>query len=414
MKNQWPPVKAVKNHGKTRFMVDCRINGKGERKYFDTRADAKAEAATQRVKRINEGTDAFDDSALRKYGWNVARAVAFALEHLRKQEKTVPLKTAVTDFLAAKKGTGLSLRYQNDLKLRLTRFKDAHPEATTGTVTTATVNDFLRGLNLHPTTANTFRRDLNTFFAWCVDGGLCQTNPAAKATIYKAKPEPITTLSAAQLDAMLAAAEDCIRPAVVLAGFCALRQAEIARLDWRNVDLKERVVTLDAGTTKTNSRRVVTMPLAAVAWLAPLAKDKKAGPILTPGPDARAAWDLCRLAAGFGPFNTSLLRSREAQKAMTKDKLKALVPWPDNALRHTAISARMALAPEDTAKAFDIPAAASPAITGIEAVAFQAGNSPQVIKTHYLRLMKPDEARKWFAVAPPAPAKNVVPYRRTA
>jgi hypothetical protein len=64
-----------------------------------------------------------------------------------------------------------------------------------------------------------------------------------------------------------------------------------------------------------------------------------------------------------------------------KKEIEAL-EWKHNALRHTYISARVA-------ESGDVPR-----------VADEAGNSPQVIRTNYLKRMRPTAAAEWFAIAP--------------
>lgn len=67
------------------------------------------------------------------------------------------------------------------------------------------------------------------------------------------------------------------------------------------------------------------------------------------------------------------------------DPQKRLVPaveWKHNALRHSFISYRLA----------EIQNAAQ--------VALEAGNSPQMIFKHYRELVRPAEAKKWFAIVP--------------
>lgn len=331
---------------------------------------------------------------------DVARDYA---KRAQEREGGKELTAAVEECLQAKRDRGLSERYVNDLDLRLARFCEAFAGFTTTQIQSEQVSSFLKSLkedsDLHPTTLNTFLRDLRTFFKWCVTKGYCPTNPADKVDRFMAVDAPITTLAASQFARLLNAAEDSIRASLVLAGFCAIRQAEIAKLKWANVDLKQRVVTIDAAVAKTNSRRTVRIPAPAVEWLKPLAK-KKDVLITDGGPEARAAWDLARLAAGFGPFKTSLLRSRQAHEALTKKQLKALVPWPENALRHTAISARIALDPADAAVAYGIDAGAAPAVTSIDAVALEAGNSPAIIKRHYNNLFKPKDAKGWYSIKP--------------
>ncbi|MBE2179914.1 MAG: hypothetical protein IAE97_05540 [Chthoniobacterales bacterium] len=404
----WPPIKKARKNGRPCWLVDARLNGKGPRYYCETLEEAKGKAHEANITRKNEGGSAIYNAELSAYGWNVSRAIEFALDHLRKSAKAKPLADAVADFTASK--ADKSDAYKRDLKGILDALKTALPTATTASVATAEINDFLAAL--HPVTANNRRRVLAVFFNWCVMQGLRTDNPAESAAVAKVTHGTPGILTPEELAAMLEAAEDCILPAIVLGAFAGLRQAEIARCDWRNVDLAEAVVTLDAGTTKTNSRRAVRLPAAAVAWLAGVAK--KSGPVFVAGPEARAAWDLARMAAGFGPFQTSLMRVRQATAALTPKQIKALLPWPDNALRHSAISYRLALRPEAAAAAFNIAPEAVATVTGIEAVAYAAGNSPKIIRAHYDALGKPSAAAAWFRVTPAGAPRNVVPMAKAA
>jgi integrase len=308
-----------------------------------------------------------------------------------------------------------------------------------GDIKTKDINAFLRGLDRHNTTRMNYRRDLHTFFEWCAVEELIEedrVNPVARALSFDSESER-ETISPQQFERLLLAAEDIIRPAFVLGGFCAVRQAEIARLDWRDIDLKERVITISAQVAKGDTgRRTVTIPAPAIAWLTPLAK--KVGPVLPPRPprekgrgrkegkfiqtpvakryqEAREAWDMARLHAGFGPFATALAKVRNYQVELSDEERAALVPWPENCLRHSAISNRLALAkaPEAAAKAFGVKPDQAAAFVSMEAVAEDAGNSRTTIKQHYDALSKPNTARKWFAIMPPKDGK-VIPYPRAA
>jgi hypothetical protein len=68
------------------------------------------------------------------------------------------------------------------------------------------------------------------------------------------------------------------------------------------------------------------------------------------------------------------------------NKIEAL-DWKHNALRHTYISARVA-------ECGDVPR-----------VADEAGNSPQVIRSNYLKRMRPAAAAEWFSIAPQTAGK---------
>ena len=58
--------------------------------------------------------------------------------------------------------------------------------------------------------------------------------------------------------------------------------------------------------------------------------------------------------------------------------------WKHNALRHSFISYRVA------------------DIQNVAQVALEAGNSPQMIFKHYRELVRPAEAKAWFAISPNA------------
>lgn len=98
----WPRITQVFNHSKTVYLCDARIRGRGERRFFETKKEAEGWQQQQRVKRQNEGGKAFDDRELAAYGWNVADAIRFTLEHLPKQTLSVPFASAVNQLIEAK------------------------------------------------------------------------------------------------------------------------------------------------------------------------------------------------------------------------------------------------------------------------------------------------------------------------
>jgi hypothetical protein len=57
-------MKPVLKNGKSMIMVDCRINGCGERKYFATKTEAEGEQQRQRIKRATYHLAAHRNEAL--------------------------------------------------------------------------------------------------------------------------------------------------------------------------------------------------------------------------------------------------------------------------------------------------------------------------------------------------------------
>lgn len=319
---------------------------------------------------------------LEPYGANLMDAVKHYVAHLESRRGGVPLSQAIEELLLDRKK--MSPRYVNDLRLRLGRFHAAFPDASTRSITNANVKSFLSGLGLADLTTNTFRRDLRTLFEFAVEKEYVEVNPVRGKPI-KCKDTKIEILSVDQTARLLKSCDPDTLPAVAIAAFCGIRQAEIQRLDWSKVDLDEKIISVDADIAKTGSRRVVHIPECAINWLAPHAKDR--GKVMPS--DFRILFDRVRVRAGFKP---SFSKRRDAVlQTLLQGKVK-LEPWPANCLRHSAISYRVVQCKD------------------IGLVATGAGNSPSMIQSHYLELVKPSAADAYFKITPTTTDGKVVKF----
>lgn len=115
---------------------------------------------------------------------------------------------------------------------------------------------------------------------------------------------------------------------VVLGMFGGLRSAEIQRLDWSAVNVKERSVVVAGSQAKTRRRRVVDLTENAVAWLR-AATVKREGTICGRFWDAR--WRIFRRSLGWAVGT--------GEKGLKEQEVKPVRgAWPHNALRHTYAS----------------------------------------------------------------------------
>jgi len=370
------------------FLVDTRKNGAGERRFFPTKGEAETWAQVQRVRRDNEGHAAFDDAELARFGLTIADAIRFTLDHYRKQAASVSIADAIAGLVASKRGNGRDETYCRTLAARCGKLLPTFEGRNLATITTAELDALLVTIT-NPGTRNTHRRDLCTLWSFAEKHGWAVASIAKKTTIAKTVDETPGILTPAEISNLLALAtkhEASTVPALALAAFCPLRQSELEKLDWQAIDLAERIVSVDARIAKTSSRRTVTIPENAVEWLLP--HSKEAGKLMPPG--HRNAFDRVRVRAGFKPsfFGRTDSELQRLIAAAKKHKTK-LTDWPDNALRHSAISYRLAQSRD------------------IAAVALEAGNSPAIIRQHYLELVKPSAAKAYFAIVPATPA-NVV------
>jgi integrase len=327
-------------------------------------------------------------SILAGTGHTLTEAARRLLADLRVEQSGIPVADAIRAFLDSRDSR--SDKYRSTLASRADYIGRAWTGRTTASITPADCQKLLDGIagTQSPATVAHYRRQLSMIFNFSMTRGWMSANPAEKTQAVRVTSGEIDLLTPADADAILAACSRRILPAVVLGMFCGLRQAELSRLDWRAVNLAQRIVTVAASVAKTASRRVVTIPDNAAAWLAPLARES--GPVATSNGETLADWHLARIAAGFGPFWSNRANVNAANRDAAE---KTLRPWPANALRHSAISYRLAAGR-------DLPA-----------LAYESGNSPAVIQRHYNGLAAPATATAFFAILPSSPA-NVTRFRR--
>jgi integrase len=158
-----------------------------------------------------------------------------------------------------------------------------------------------------------------------------------------------------------------LRPSIAIAAFAGLRPAEIHRLRWEAVDLKGRLISVSARTSKTASRRLVPICDNLIEWL--MQAPKKGGAIVPP--NERKLSDAARIAAG-------------------------IENWPHDALRHSWVSYRFALT-GDAAK-----------------TASEAGHDQQVLHRHYKALVTRGAAEAWFSIIPGPTASAAIPFEPNA
>jgi integrase len=236
------------------------------------------------------------------------------------------------------------------------------------TLTPKLIADYLTALDLAERTRRNHRDVIGFFNRWLILRGYLHkgTDWLEGVQNYTArKLGQISTYSDDEMRRLIAAADDRILPMIVIGGFAGLRHAEIARLDWQDIDLEEGFIEVKAENAKTDTRRIVPLKENLKAFLLPLAKKngKVVSLVNTPKQLLKTATDT----------------------ADAENEIEAMA-WKHNALRHTYISARVA-------ESGDVPR-----------VADEAGNRPQVIRTNYLKRMRLAAAIEWFGILPPAKA----------
>jgi len=382
--------------GTTRFVLDYRVKGQRKLVWRSTMAKART-AAKAAIEKITEGhSEVLNLKSADAYAYTRART---ALEGIEKEIDIVAMEYAEAYRLLKGKASVLeACRFwakKNDIDLPHVTVADAVKKfklecATAGkskvrlkeinTVVDSfaiafndeiqnlepkMISDYLTGLTVAERTRRNYRNIIGYFNRWLVLRGYLAkgTDLLDGVQKYSARLHgEITTYTAAEMRRIIAASDERILPLIVIGGFAGLRHAEIQRLEWEDIDLTEGFIEVKAHKAKTKTRRIVPIKDNLKGFLLPL--EKKSGKVVT-------------------VKNTSKELGITAAKTADEANGVEALEWKHNALRHTYISARVAECAD------------------VSRVADEAGNSPQIIRTNYLKRMRPTAAAEWFAIAPP-------------
>jgi len=241
------------------------------------------------------------------------------------------------------------------------------------TITPDQVSQYLTALPFVDRTKKNHRDTIGFFNRWLVLRGYLAkgTNWLENVQNYSARKTGEIQIYQPEEMALLLRSAGNMTPFFAIGAFAGLRHAEIARLDWSEIDLEDGFIEVRANNSKTGERRLVPIHANLKAWLLPYRQTS--GKVV---PYANTTKQILRIAK------------------------TSAVQWKHNALRHSFISYRVS----ETA---DVPR-----------VSDEAGNSPAMIRQHYLRRVKPAAAVEWFAIMPetaqPEQPANIVPMQQKA
>lgn len=379
MKRPTLAVRRYRHSATHPYYLDLRAFGQG-RKFFKTRAEADVERLRQVTLRERGGNEAVglpltELSAIIKarrelaaYGASITEASAFYLDHLKRVRRCdTTISDLAREVLDAKQKDGRAPTYLADLRKRLARFvRDFGTRALT-TITTRELDSWLRNLDCAPKTRANFRANVGVLFSYAEQMEMIDTNPIRRTARPKVVDKAPDIFSVDSLRALLDAAQaesPDIVPMLAIGAFAGLREAEIKRLNWSEVDLRRNFIEVTALKAKSARRRIVKIQPNLAAWLAPLARG---GEMVVPM-NARAKLDAVRRAAGL------------------KD-------WPGNGLRHSFASFRLA------------------AIHDSAAVATELGHrTSQMLYSTYRELVLPEDAERYWAIMPTTAQTNIVSF----
>jgi integrase len=368
---------------KYKFYLNLRGFG-GGRMYFKTRAEADAECLRQKTLLERHSREAIGlqqremsefigaRNRLAEYGHTINDAVEFFVDHL---ERVRRCKTTVaqlaTEVIEAKRRDGRSDAYLNDLRKRLSRFCQHFGNRPIASVTIEETDNWLRDLPLSPKSRANYRANIGVVFSYAKQRRMVDLNPVEFTAKPKLPDNPPEIFTVDELRALLEAAQrqaPDVLPMLAIGAFAGLRDAEIRRLEWSEVRLDRQFIEVKSKKAKSAKRRIVPMQPNLIAWLRPYSG--KHGHVV-PGA-ARGKVERVR---------------KEAR----------LTKWPNNGLRHSFASYRLAAT-------HDAPRTSS-----------ELGHtSSQMLFNTYREVVTPDEAERYWKITPATDAANVVTFEATA
>jgi len=376
-------VRPYRHSQKHKFILDLRAYGKG-RIFFKTRADADAECLRQKTllerhsreavglsQRVMSSFIAARDK-LAEYGKTLDDAVEFYVDHLERVRRCkVAVAQLADEVLAVKRKDGLSLTYIDGLRFYLKKFCQDFGDRLIADIGVEELDKWLRDLPVSPKTRADYRANIGVLFSYAARRRMIDFNPIPFTEKPKLIDVPPEIFTVNELRALLETAKQQapeVLPMLAIGAFAGLRDAEIKRLDWHEVDLVRRHIEVKAAKAKSAQRRIVAMQPSLVAWLRPYGKMK--GRLVPEG--SRGKVDRVCDAAG-------------------------LTRWPKNGLRHSFASYRLA------------------ATNDAPAVAAELGHStPAMLYANYRELVLPEEAERYWELIPDTNAGNVVSFSREA
>ena len=377
-----PSLKVLpyRHHPKFKFVLDLRAFGKG-RKFFKTRTEADAEAMRQRTLLERHSREAIGLSQremsdfitargkLAVFGETISDAVQFRVDHLaRIRRHGITVAQLADEVIEAKRRDGRSQVYLRDLRYRLNKFNQDFGDRPIAGITVDELDNWLRALPYSPQSRTNYRRIIGLLFSYAESRGIIDKNPIPRTSKPKLDNKAPEIFAVDELRALLDAANRAapdVLPMLAIGAFAGLRDAEIKRLDWSEVDLARGHIEVKAAKAKSARRRIIQIQPNLAEWLRTYAEMK--GSVVPEG--ARGKLDRVCKAAG-------------------------LSRWPNNGLRHSFASYRLAAC-------YDAPRVAS-----------ELGHtSPQMLYGVYRELVRPEEAERYWKLVPqPREAENVVAF----
>lgn len=361
--------------------------GKRERLFFETKSDAAAEAEKLKTRRDNFGisltamTPARIAEAAEAYklldgtSFNLLGAVHGFMAVQKVRNASITFLELFNLFLEAKKDR--NQQYLRELRITRDRFPQLHDRLVSD-LSYRELEPLL--MKISPGGRNPVMRYLRAVLNYGIKRGYLIENPISRLDFAERPRKEVETLTNKHVKAMLnhASADDLpLLPFLVLGLFCGVRpDGELQKLEWSDIDLNDKVVTIRPEVSKTNRRRFVDLSPNAKAWLQLFIE---------------------RAGIQQGPV-MSMTESELRTHRTANWKAAGVNRWPQQGMRHTYCSNWLAVHND------------------INKLVLQSGHdSIDTMWRHYHRGTALADAKKFWKIVPPnRPRGNVIRFQKVA
>jgi integrase len=377
------PFKTTKGLWCVNIPPNLTEDGTRQRRYFKKKAEAEGLADQLSVRSLNETT--LGGARLLSASQEEHAAAAFRLlseakitgilpeiiaEHLARIEKSnasKPFLQAFDAFVASKKRRPA---YQFALNA-LRRITFPLHQKLIRNVTAGDLEQILAGMG--PAHRNQRLRELRAVFNNALRKGWADENPIVRMDFVQRQVAEPEVYEPGELVTLLDTAdriEPRLIPLLCLGAFAGVRQHEILRLHWRNIDLAERHIDMTPEQTKKGRRRSVEINDTLFAWL---------------------QWYVGKFGIQSGPVSpwSGIWSVRVPLRKLHKE---AGIPLKPNALWHSFASYHLSQHGD------------------IDALVLALGHrgSPTVLWEHYHRSVRRSAAKAFWAITPPSQAERKI------
>ncbi len=292
MKSSWPVIRRHANAktGYESWCVDSRsLNG--EQKYFSTKKEAEEFAELKRKEKANIGIALANISedekikALYEYkrakeaGFTLQEAVnSFSKSHAPCVDRTI--QGIVDELVSYKESLGRREDYYKTLGYVLFDFAKAFEDRQLKCIEPDAIKHWLESKKWTNTTKRNVHNNLILLYNYAIKNNYATSNPLLSLDKPSKDETEIGILSVEETQKLLEFVRGKPEEAYFLIGaLCGLRAKEIERLNWSDINLDAKIITVIGAKAKTRQTRHVTIEPILLLRLKEIAQKK--GPVVT-------------------------------------------------------------------------------------------------------------------------------------